>query len=77
MKFTEKRERWGESTYVGRKGGFIFTCSLHKYDGDYYIMVFNPKTEYRLNSLWKEITFPTLEEAYKWCEEFEPTKYEI
>lgn len=65
------RYRW-----TGRKNGNTFTVSPAHGRG-YYVMVDNKKKDYVFNSLWREISFESPQSAFEWCNEFDPSKFEI
>lgn len=78
MKFTKKPIKWDRPYYTGRKNPFNFKIAEHSaklYDNKFYVLVTHQTLNISYNSLWEKITFETLEEAIKFCENFVYTNY--
>lgn len=74
MRFTEKHIRWGATMLVGKKDGFVFSLHQDK-NGNWHCGVTHTKKDIRFNSLWEGIKFSSLDDAKKWCEDFEPNNF--
>lgn len=73
MKFTHKTSILTGQKWVGRKNNYIFTIRFDKPNFYCYVM---KKNEFSFNTLQKKLTFETLNEAQKWCENFNKKDYE-
>ena len=75
MNFKKKRNSPFDKDYYYKasKNNFEFNVN-----DDFKISVFvsHKKKDIRFNSLWqKDLTFSSLEDAFKFCEDFDYTKY--
>lgn len=74
MNFKKKRSSPFDRTdyYKASKNNFEFTV----HDNDkIFIVAFHKKKDIRFNSLWEKLTFNSLEDAFKFCEDFDYTKH--
>jgi hypothetical protein len=72
MKFTEDKKARG--FYKRKKRGFEFTISPS--GNAYYVVAVGQKKDIRLNTLWINLTFETLEQAEEFCENFDWKQYD-
>lgn len=78
IKFRKVRVKFGFKvtyTWKGRKKDFLFNVSLGNKNADYYTTVSHITKDIRFNSLWSNITFATIQDAFDWCDNFESKNY--
>lgn len=60
--------------WVGRKNGFVFSVQK-RHDNTFYVVAKHAKKDIRFNSLWQTIIFSTEQQAFDWCNNFEPENF--
>ena len=77
MRLTETTESFSiPQSFRGRKNGIIFDISFWEYGNkEWCVCAALAKSEdICYNTLWDELSFKTLEEAVKWCENLKQNK---
>jgi hypothetical protein len=70
MKFTEVKERFYiKSDWYARRNNIKYRVASYRGDR-FYVTANCCKTQVTFNSLWKEVSFATLDEAFTYCENF-------
>lgn len=64
----------GVKSYTARKNGFRFEITKRNFEDTYSVLVQHYKFDIRFNTFWEELEF-TINDAQKWCEEFDYTKW--
>lgn len=77
IKFREARTSGFSLCWKGRKNGFCFEINLSNKKGNtYYALVNHAKKDIVFNSLWAEITFATIQDAFDWCNTFKSKNFQ-
>lgn len=77
MNFKKKRNSPFDKDYYYKASKNNFEFTVHDNDNDkIFIVAFHKKKDIRFNSLWqKDLTFSSLEDVFKFCEDFNYTKH--
>ena len=75
MKWTRKQLGWGDTEFVGRKRGFVFTYSYNEHYKYWLVSVTHKKKDIDYYSLNDDLVFLTEKETQEWCERFDFKKH--
>jgi hypothetical protein len=70
MRLTRKQERWGSPRWEGRSRNVEFRIAQQD-EGDWYVLCRHVKSDKWHNTLWENVSFPTMELAIEWCDKFD------